>query len=44
MVSLGLNITYDQAQRKVIENLENGDAYNKFLEIIKYQHILILTN
>ena len=37
MVSLGLNINYEQAKNKVIENLENGNAYNKFLEIIKYQ-------
>ena len=37
MVSLGLNINYEQAKTKVIENLENGNAYNKFLEIIKYQ-------
>ena len=37
MVSLGLNINYEQAKNKVIENLENGNAYNKFLEIIKHQ-------
>ena len=37
MVSLGLNINYEQAKTKVIENLENKNAYNKFLEIIKYQ-------
>lgn len=37
MVSLGLNITYEAAKQKVIENLENGNAYNKFLEIIKTQ-------
>lgn len=37
MVSLGLNISYEEAQKQVIENLENGNAYNKFLEIIKSQ-------
>lgn len=38
MVSLGLNITYDEAKNKVIENLENGNAYNKFLELVKSQN------
>ena len=38
MVSLGLNITYEEAKSKVIKNLENGNSYNKFLELIKYQH------
>lgn len=38
MVSLGLNISYEIAKNKVIENLENGNAYNKFLEIIKTQN------
>lgn len=38
MVSLGLNISYEEAKTKVIENLDNGNAYNKFLELIKYQH------
>lgn len=38
MVSLGLNISYEEAKNKVITNLENGNAYNKFLEIIKEQH------
>lgn len=37
MVSLGLNITYEEAKNKVITNLENGNAYNKFKEIIKEQ-------
>ena len=37
MVSLGLNITYEEAKQKVVENLENGNAYNKFLEMIKEQ-------
>ena len=38
MVSLGLNIPYEEAKEKVLTNLENGAAYNKFLELIKYQH------
>ena len=37
MVSLGLSISYEEAKEKVIENLENENAYNKFLEIIKNQ-------
>lgn len=38
MVKLGLNISYEEAKIKVLENLENGNAYNKFLEFIKYQN------
>ena len=38
MVSLGLNITYEEAKEKVLANLENGAAYEKFLELIKCQH------
>ena len=37
MVSLGLNINYEEAKNKVLENLENQNAYNKFLELIKIQ-------
>jgi len=37
MVSLGLNIDYNIAKSKVIENLENLNAYNKFLELILTQ-------
>lgn len=37
MVSLGLNISYDEAKQKVITNLENQKAYQKFLEIVKEQ-------
>ena len=37
MVSLGLNINYEEAKEKVITNIENGSAYNKFLEFVKYQ-------
>lgn len=38
MVSLGLNITYEEARSKVIEVLENKKAYNKLLEFIAYQN------
>ena len=38
MVSLGLNISYEEAKTMVIDNLANGLAYNKFLELIKKQH------
>jgi pyrimidine-nucleoside phosphorylase len=38
MVSLGLNITYEEAKEKVLTNLDNESAYNKFLELVKYQH------
>ncbi|MEG2250524.1 MAG: thymidine phosphorylase [Bacilli bacterium] len=35
MVSLGLSISFDEANIKVIKNLKNGKAYNKFLELIE---------
>ena len=38
MVSLGLNISYEESKKKVLENLENNNAYNKLLEIIKNQN------
>ena len=38
MVSLGLNIAYEEAKDKVIKNIENHNAYNKFLEFVKYQN------
>ncbi len=38
MVSLGLNISYEEAKTMVLDNLANGLAYNKFLELIKKQH------
>lgn len=37
MVSLGLGITYDRAKEMVLEKLVSGEAYNKFLELIRYQ-------
>lgn len=38
MVSIGLNISYEDAKTMVIEKLENGNAYQKFLELIDTQH------
>jgi pyrimidine-nucleoside phosphorylase len=38
MVSLGLNITYEEAKEKVLNNLDNGEAYNKFVELVTKQN------
>lgn len=38
MVSMGKNISYDEARGLVVKNIENGKAYDKFLEIVKYQN------
>ena len=38
MVSLGLNIKYEEAKNMVIDNLYDGAAYNKFLEFVKTQN------
>ncbi len=38
MVSLGLNITYDEAKEKVLDSLKSKKAYSKLLEFIKYQN------
>lgn len=37
MVSLGKNISLDEAKKEIVLNLENGKAYNKFCEFVKYQ-------
>lgn len=37
MVALGRNISYNDSKNKVLENLINGNAYYKFLEMVKYQ-------
>lgn len=37
MVSMGLEITLDEARKKVKNVLEDGSAYNKFVELVKYQ-------
>ena len=38
MVSLGKEISVESAKKEVVDNLENGKALNKFLELVKYQH------
>lgn len=38
MVSLGLGISYKEAKNMVIDNLYDGRAYEKFLELISYQN------
>ena len=38
MVSLALNVDYEQAKTKVLEVLANGKAYEKFLELVRTQH------
>lgn len=38
MVSLGLNISYEEARSKVLEALNTKRAYNKLLEFINYQN------
>ena len=37
MVSLGLDVSYEEAKAKVLENLENGKAYRKFREFVRAQ-------
>lgn len=37
MVSLGLKITPEKAKEKVIDNIKNGKAYEKFKEFVKAQ-------
>lgn len=37
MVSMGKNISEEQAKEQVIENIKNNKAYEKFLEMINYQ-------
>ena len=37
MVHLGLEIPLSEAKEKVVETLENGNALEKFYELIKYQ-------
>lgn len=38
MVSMGLEIEKEEAKKLVLQNLENGKAYQKFLEFVKAQH------
>ena len=35
---LGKEISVESAKKEVVDNLENGKALNKFLELVKYQH------
>lgn len=37
MVSLGLNINYEEAKEKVLESISSRKAYNKLLEFVSYQ-------
>ena len=37
IVSMGFNISYDDANKKVLENLVNGNALKKFNEMVSYQ-------
>ena len=37
MVSMGLEISKKEAREKVLESIDNGSAYNKFLELVEYQ-------
>ena len=37
MVSMSKNIAVDEAKKMVIETLDNGKAYDKFLEFVKWQ-------
>lgn len=38
MVSIGLDISYEEAKNKVLESLQNGSAYQKFLQLVESQH------
>ena len=37
MVSMGKNISINDAYMEVVEVIKNGSAYNKFLELVKHQ-------
>ncbi len=37
MVSMELEISKKEAREKVLESIDNGSAYQKFLELVKYQ-------
>jgi len=37
MVSIAKNVSMEEAQEEVIKVLDSGEAYNKFLEFVKYQ-------
>ena len=37
MVQMGLGVTIEEASRMVDENLKNGKAYDKFMEMVAFQ-------
>ena len=37
MTSMGLNISKEEAKEKVLKSIEDKSAYNKFLDLVKYQ-------
>lgn len=37
MISIAKNISIDEAKKEVLDVLDNGIAYNKFLDFVKYQ-------
>lgn len=41
MVSLGKSISLEEARKQVIESINSGKAYNKFLELVKYQEGIV---
>lgn len=38
MVSMGKNISYNEAYKEVVDSIKSGKAYAKFLEFVKEQH------
>ena len=38
MVSMGLDISIDKARELVLDSINSGKAYNKFLDLVKRQH------
>ena len=38
MVSMSKNISVEEAKKQVVESIESGKAYQKFLEFVKYQN------
>ena len=38
MVSMGLDISIDKARELVLDSINSGNAYNKFLDLVKHQH------
>lgn len=38
MISMGKSISFEEAKKEAYENLKNGNAYQKFLQLVQYQH------